>query len=119
MPGERFEIAAPGGSSMAEPRGLPELRKQTWESRGAKMDEAHSVGYGREVSYTGRAHKELARSPRDRLSAAACMGGSYCSWRKDCLKGAEGVVTEVHTKLLMIWISARHSRKLCSPQGTG
>lgn len=65
MPGERLKIAALAGSSMTEPRGLPELRKHTWESRGAQTDEAHRAGYGGEVSNTGREHSELARSPGD------------------------------------------------------
>lgn len=43
MLGERLQIAAQEGSTTAEPRGLPELRKQTWESKEAKVVEAPRV----------------------------------------------------------------------------
>lgn len=38
-------------------------RAQTWESRGARVDEAHRIRYRREASYTQREHSEPARSP--------------------------------------------------------
>ena len=54
MPGERFQIAAQGQSVVAEPRGFPELGKQTWESREATVGGAHRTEYKRGVSCTGR-----------------------------------------------------------------
>lgn len=119
MAGQRFKIAALGGSSMAEPRGLPELRKQTWESRGAKTDEARRVGYRREVSYTGREHSELARSPGD----LGCV--LLLAWRKllQLEKGpperSRGSRHRSSLKAVNSVDSCCHRRKLGSPQGTG
>lgn len=78
MLGERFQIAAQEGSTTAEPRGLPELRKQTWEPKEAKVVEAPRVEYERGASCTERRHKDIERVPlRLQLSTSVCVGRSY------------------------------------------
>lgn len=73
MPGERIQVAAQGESTRAEPRGLPELRKKTWESREAKGGEAHRAEYSRGVSYTERKRSNLRRVPCETEAECSCM----------------------------------------------
>lgn len=119
MPGERFKIAALGGSSMAEPRGLPELRKHTWESRGAQTDEAHRVGYGGEVSYTGREHSELARSPGDLGWVLLLAWRKLLQLEKGPPERSGGSHHWSSHKAVNSVDSCCHRRKLGSPQGPG
>lgn len=119
MPGERIQVAAQGESTRAEPRGLPELRKKTWESREAKGGEAHRAEYSRGVSYTERKRSNLRRVPceTEAESAPVCTGGNYWGWRKNHLKEAQGAIMEVHTKQWIVCVPASQGRNLWKFKG--
>lgn len=57
-----------------------------WSSEGSIQE--------RTKLHTG--HRDLERVPsRLKLSTSVCMGGSYWGWKKNHLKGTEGIITEV------------------------
>ena len=57
------------------PRGLPEVKKQTWESRETKMGDVDKAGYKRGASCTERKQRVLKGVPLGTEAEYFCMLG--------------------------------------------
>lgn len=107
LPGESFQ-------AVAEPGILPELRKQSWESRGAKQVTVHIIKYGRGERFTERESTQdifIRSSSSDLLSTGPLvqvkitLKVSTQDQRKITLKNQRKNFLNYHTK------STIHKRK--------